>query len=157
MAGQKPTAATVLSIIGGIFILLGGVAMFALAGFVALFPDLIPGLGSLEIDPVLLLNIIGGLGVVIGLVIVAGGFLMYSRPRSSTSWGVLILILSIVIFFVPPFGFFLGFILGLVGGILGIVFKPTAPAAPVEAPPPAAPAPEPASEPEGPSTESGEQ
>jgi hypothetical protein len=160
LAGEKPTAAMVLSIIGGIFILLGGVVFFALASLMQLFIDTIPGLGSLEIDPVLLLNLIGALGVVIGLVIIVGGVMMYLRPKSSTVWGVLILVLSIVSLFVASGGFILGFILALIGGILAIVFKPT-PAMPAPAPaampPPAAPAPEPVPAPEEPAAESDEE
>lgn len=151
MAGEKPTAAMVLSIIGGIFILLGGVVFFALASLMQLFIDTIPGLGSLEIDPVLLLNLIGALGVIIGLVIIVGGVMMYSRPQSSTVWGVLILVLAIVSLFVASGGFILGFVLALIGGILAIAFKstPVMPApAPVATPPPTAPAPAPAPAPE---------
>lgn len=151
MAGEKPTAAMVLSIIGGIFILLGGVVFFALASLMQLFIDTIPGLGSLEIDPVLLLNLVGALGVIIGLVIIVGGVMMYSRPQSSTVWGVLILVLAIVSLFVASGGFILGFVLALIGGILAIAFKstPVMPApAPVATPPPTAPAPAPAPAPE---------
>ncbi|MFQ5907599.1 MAG: DUF6114 domain-containing protein [Thermoplasmata archaeon] len=151
MAGEKPTAAMVLSIIGGIFILLGGVVFLALASLMQLFIDTIPGLGSLEIDPVLLLNLVGALGVIIGLVIIVGGVMMYSRPQSSTVWGVLILVLAIVSLFVASGGFILGFVLALIGGILAIAFKstPVMPApAPVATPPPTAPAPAPAPAPE---------
>lgn len=146
----------VLSIIGGIFILLGGGVFLAFASLMAAFPG-IPGFQNLPIDPTTLFILIGAVGVIIGLVIIVGGVLMYSRPQSSTAWGVLILILAIVSLFTVTGGFFLGFILALIGGILGVVFKPTAPAAPAAAAPPVAPAPEPASEPEGPSAESGEQ
>lgn len=141
----------VLSIIGGIFILLGGVVFLALASLMQLFIDTIPGLGSLEIDPVLLLNLVGALGVIIGLVIIVGGVMMYSRPQSSTVWGVLILVLAIVSLFVASGGFILGFVLALIGGILAIAFKstPVMPApAPVATPPPTAPAPAPAPAPE---------
>lgn len=124
MAGEKPTAAMVLSIIGGLFILLGGVVYLAIAGFLESL--LLLGGETLNVDPVLWIQIIGAIGIVIGIIIILGGVMMYSRPASSTVWGVIILVLSLVSF-IASGGFFLGLILGLIGGILGIVFKPTAP------------------------------
>ena len=143
MAGEKPTAAMVLSIIGGLFILFGGLALIAIAEFLQSF--LLFSGETVGIEAVLFVRIIGAIGIVIGIVIIAGGVLMYARPASSTAWGVIILVLSLVSI-VASGGFILGLILGLIGGILGIVFKPKAPMAPVAMPPPAAPvavAPEP--------------
>ncbi len=110
---------------------------------------------TFSVDPVVFVQLIGAIGVVIGIVIMVGGVMMYSRPASSTLWGVIILVLSLVSI-ISLDGFLLGLILGLIGGVLGIAFKPMAPATPVAAPPLAAPA-APASEPEGPSTGSGDQ
>ncbi|MEE9236971.1 MAG: DUF6114 domain-containing protein [Thermoplasmata archaeon] len=138
MAGGKPTAAMVLSIIGGLFILLGGALYLAIAGF--LEGLIVLGGETLDIDPVLWIQVLGAIGIVIGIVIMVGGVMMYSRPASSTIWGVIILVLSLVSI-IAAGGFFIGLILGLVGGILGIVFKP-APAVPtsdtsqVQPPPP---------------------
>lgn len=132
MAGDKPLGATVLSMIGGIFILFGGVAYFSIAGLFALLGSF-PGMGSLPIDPVMLFRILGGIGIAIGGLIIFGGLMMYLRPERSTLFGVLVLILSLVSV-ITWGGFFLGLILALVGGILGIVFKPS-----TQAPSPAAP------------------
>ncbi len=130
MAGEKPTAAMVLSVIGGLFILFGGIALLAIADFLAFI--LLFGGESVGIEAVLFVQILGAIGIVIGLVIIVGGVLMYARPASSTAWGVIILVISLVSI-IATGGFILGLILGLIGGILGIVFKPTAPMAPVAA------------------------
>ena len=81
---------------------------------------------------VLVLQILGTIGIVIGIIIIVGGVMMYSRPASSTIWGVIILLLSLVSI-VATGGLILGLILGLIGGVLAIAFKPMAPAAPVAA------------------------
>ncbi len=126
MAGEKPTAAMVLSIIGGLLIILAGAMYLAIAEF--LEELLLLSGETLDVDPVLWIQILGAIGIVIGIVIMVGGVMMYSRPASSTVWGVIILVLSLVSI-IATGGFFIGLILGLIGGILGIVFKP-APAAP---------------------------
>ncbi len=164
MAGEKPTAAMVLSIIGGLLILLGGLVFLAIASVIESL-ILISG-ETFSVDPTVFIQLIGAIGIVIGIVLMVGGVMMYSRPASTTAWGVIILVLSLVSI-IATGGFFLGLILGLIGGILGIAFKPPAPAAPVAAPlpaapaatpPPAAPAPEPTMpESEESSTESEEQ
>ncbi len=158
MAGEKPVAAMVLSIIGGLLILLAGGLLLAIADiFTEGLPFLLLISGeTFAMDDaalaVLVLQILGTIGIVIGIIIIVGGVMMYSKPASSTLWGVIILLLSLVSI-VATGGLILGLILGLIGGVLGIAFKPMAPATPVAAPPPAVPAPEL----EGPSTESGEQ
>ena len=139
MSGEKPTAATVLSIIGGVFILLGGLVLLAFAELLQ-FLLVFSGESIAMDDPVLVVRIFAAIGLVIGIVIIAGGVMMYSRPASSTAWGVIILVLSLVSILATG-GFILGLILALIGGALGIAFKPMVPAAPVAAPPPAAPAP----------------
>ncbi len=132
---EKPTAAMVLSVIGGLFILLGGVIYLWIAEFLQSL--LLLSGETLAVDPTTWVQIIGVIGIVIGIIIIVGGVMMYSRPASSTAWGVIILVLALVSILASG-GFFLGLILGLVGGILGIVFKPSAPmpAAAPAAPPP---------------------
>lgn len=124
MAGEKPTAAMVLSIIGGLLILFGGIVYLAIAGILESL--LILSGETLDVDPTVFVQAIGIIGVIIGIVIIAGGWMMYARPQSSTAWGAIILVLALVSI-IASGGFFLGLILGLIGGILGIVFKPTAP------------------------------
>jgi uncharacterized protein DUF6114/zinc ribbon protein len=106
--GEKPTAAFVLSLIGGIFMLLGGVALAI--GFSFL-------LGSVG-------AIIGIIGVVMGLIVLLGAVMLYRKPQSHTMWGVIILILSIIAL-PAAWGFGIGSLLAFIGAILALVFKPS--------------------------------
>jgi len=105
---DKPTAAFVLSLIGGIFLLLGGV--LATVGFSFVFG----GLGA----------IFGIVGVIFGLIVILGAVMLYQKPQSHTMWGVVILILSIIAF--PSlWGFGIGSLLAFIGAILALVYKPS--------------------------------
>ena len=105
---DKPTAAFVLSLIGGIFLLLGGV--LAAVGFSFVFG----GLGA----------IFGIVGVIFGLIVILGAVMLYQKPQSHTMWGVVILILSIIAF--PSlWGFGIGSLLAFIGAILALVYKPS--------------------------------
>ena len=105
---DKPTAAFVLSLIGGIFLLLGG--LLATVGFSFVFG----GLGAL----------VGIVGVIFGLIVILGAVMLYQKPQSHTMWGVVILILSIIAF--PSlWGFGIGSLLAFIGAILALVYKPS--------------------------------
>lgn len=133
--GDKPTAATVLSAIGGVFILLGGLLWILAASLLGAFGGMIPGIDVGGVTG--MFQILGAIGIVLGLVIIVLGVLMSMKPAQAKILGVLVLVLSIVSIFAGGGGFYLGAILGIVGGILGIVFKPVAPMmAPPMAPPP---------------------
>jgi len=104
---EKPTAAFVLSLIGGIFMLLGGI--LATVGFSFAFG----GVGA----------IVGIVGLVFGLIVILGSVMFYQKPESHTMWGVIILILAIID--LPGFwGFGIGSLLALIGAILALVYKP---------------------------------
>jgi len=135
--GEKPTGAMVLSVIGGVFIMLVGLLFIAIASLVASFAGMIPNLPT---DPVAAANqiyLLGAIGVLHGIAIIALGVVMYMKPQMARVLGVIVLVLAIVSFFDTLGGFFIGFILALIGGILGIVFKPQQPM--MMAPPPMAP------------------
>lgn len=110
---QKPTAAFVLSLIGGIIILLIGAAIASVGTIISLPVSI--GSGVL---------LIGIAGVVNGLIIVIGSVLMYQNPQTHVVWGVVILVLSLVSWITTLGGFFIGFILTLIGAILALVFHP---------------------------------
>lgn len=125
---EKPTAAFVLSLIGGIFGLLGALVWLALGAFLAFFPTF--GLG---------VTLLGVIGVLFSIIMMLGGVMMYTKPEQHVMWGAIVLIMSIVSIPFTFAGLIIGFILGLVGGILGLVFKPQAPMAAPYAPPMAPP------------------
>jgi len=104
---DKPTAAFVLSLIGGIFMLIGGIALTV--GFSFAFGSA----GAL----------IGIVGVIFGLIVIIGGVMLNQNPASHTMWGVIILILSIIDF-PGAWGFGIGSLLAFIGAILALVYKP---------------------------------
>jgi hypothetical protein len=111
---DKPTAAFALSLIGGILELLGGIAIAALLAAATWF---LGGIGG----------VFGAYWVILGLIITVGSILMYNNPPSTHTWGIVILILSIIS----------GLnIIALIGGVLAIVWKPSAPAVAPPPPPP---------------------
>ena len=126
--GDKPTAAMVLSLIGGLFVIFGGAALAFAGSLIGSFN--VTGAGSAS-STVLALGIVG---VIMGIIMVVGGFMLYSKPTSAKMWGVIVLILSIISWVTALGGFFIGFLLGLIGGILALTFKPTM--APGAMPPP---------------------
>ncbi|MDD3932490.1 MAG: DUF6114 domain-containing protein [Methanoculleus sp.] len=69
---------------------------------------------------------IGIWGIVCGIIILIGSYMLYSRPASHAAWGVVILIFSLLSVFEGG-GFVIGLILGVIGGILAIVLKPPYP------------------------------
>jgi hypothetical protein len=121
---ERPTAAFVLSLLGGIFILLGrGVmSMFAPFGFRGMMGGyqgwgMMRGLGF---------GMFGVLGLIFGAIVIISAFMLNSKPQEHTTWGTLIVIFSVLSIFGGAMGGFgLGLILGLVGGVLAITWKPT--------------------------------
>ena len=105
--GEKPTAAFVLSLIGGILWLLFGLAVAAIGGLVTWF---IGGIGA----------IFGVYFIIMGLIVTIGAVMMYNTPSSAHTWGIVILILSIIS----------ANIFGLIGGILALIWKPSGGAPP---------------------------
>ncbi|HTT15976.1 MAG TPA: DUF6114 domain-containing protein [Thermoplasmata archaeon] len=134
-----PSTAFVLSLIGGIFILLGALAEAAL---IAIFGTVvfvfIPGLGALILG-------LAAACVLFALIIIVGAVMLRARPQSAKLWGAIIIVLSIVSIFGALGGFFIGFILALIGGIMAVTWHPppapqaawgTSPTPPMGSPPP---------------------
>ena len=121
---NKPTAAFVLSLIGGIFVLLGGVFQAFIGAVISGIGTTANGTSTAGVGSVV--GILGIIGIIFGIVMILGGVMMYSNPESHKMWGVIVLILSIISFATSSVGgFVIGFLLGLIGGILGLVFKPS--------------------------------
>lgn len=111
MAGQTPTAGAVLSLVGGIFILLGGAVMAVIGTALSFF---LGGLAGLFF-----------IGLLDGILVIVMAILMFVAPQLKAAWGgltIVFAILSLPFAFVG--GFFIGFLLALIGGILAIVYKP---------------------------------
>jgi len=105
----------ILSLIAGILIILQGIVMLALPSFLTMIPGL-DFLGFLQT----MMMIFGAWGIVLGIVLVYGGY-MFSKGKKNG--GMIVLIFSIISFLVGPNGFVIGSVLGIIGGILAIRTK----------------------------------
>jgi len=121
---EKPTAAFVVSLIAGIFILLGAIVMMALSSMLG---GLALGVGAGAAAGIVL--IYGAVGLVFAILVLVGAVMLWMKPKSHVAAGVIILLFSLFSI-ISTGGFFIGLILGIVGGILAIVWKPPAPMAP---------------------------
>jgi hypothetical protein len=116
-----PNTAYILTLIGGIFVILAGLVdamIYAVIGsaFLAIFP----GIGALLIG-------LAVLALLVGVIMVYGALQLKHHPESAKTWGIIIIVLSLVSW-IGGGGFFIGFLLGLIGGILALVWNPPAPA-----------------------------
>ncbi len=116
-----PNVAYILSLVGGIIILLVGLLVAAVG---AAFTFMIGGFGGL----------FGLLGIIWAVIIIYSAMQLKSNPSQHVTWGVIIIVFSFISWIGAFGGFFLGFILALVGGILALIWSPprpvTAPYAP---------------------------
>ena len=108
---QKPTAAFVLSLIGGIFVMIGGLVISPIGAAFTFFAF---GVGA----------VLGIGGIIFGILIIVFASLLNAHPEQHVTYGILILVFSIISWFGAFGGFFIGFLLGLIGGILAITWKP---------------------------------
>jgi hypothetical protein len=132
MAEQEiPTVAFILSLVGGILVLLMGI-MFLTIGTAfmgGMMGGYYPGMMGGYYYPGgagFVSSIIAGIGIwglICGVLILLGAFMIYTRPGSHGIWGIIILIFSLLSF-IAGGGFIIGAILGVIGGILAIVWKP---------------------------------
>ena len=130
--GEKPTAAFVLSLLGAIFIILGGLVYMVLFSFIGTAFDFV-GLGGVG-D---MLVIFGVLGLIWGILVLVGAIMMNSgNPGKVRTGAVLVLVFSIISWFGAAGGFFIGFLLALIGAILGLTWHPSQTQRNVPPPPP---------------------
>jgi|SRR5271157_2082614 len=122
-----PNSAYLLSLIGGILIILEGFLVIV-AGLLlsAVIGSDIPGASAAAAFVVGF----GLIGVIFGLLIVFWAFRLKSNPGSARTMGILIIVFS-VISLVGGGGFYIGSILALIGGILAVIWHPTMVSQPV--------------------------
>jgi hypothetical protein len=133
---ERPTAAFLLSLVGGIFILVGGgaMSMFGRFGFGGMmggfrgmmgygYPAYRYGYGMMG---GLGFGVFGILGLIFGAIVIISAFMLNSKPHEHSTWGTVIVIFSVLSIFGSAMGGFgVGLILGIIGGILGITWKPS--------------------------------
>jgi hypothetical protein len=127
MAHGVPRAGAILSFIGGIFILIGGL-IYAFVG--AILSVFVGGAASILY-----------VGIPIALLILVFSILLFVLPQLKIAWGALIVVLAFLSLAFDFFGgFVIGFLLCLIGGLMAIFAKSPAAAVPGWAPPPRCPA-----------------
>lgn len=129
---DKPTAAFILSLIGGIFIIIVGLVTIALGSFIG---GLGFGTGGAVVAG------IGAIGLICGLLTILGAVWINSGEQGKVRNGsILVLIFSILsLIFAATGGFVIGFLLGLIGAILGLTWKPSMTETTAAPPPPVPP------------------
>jgi len=126
-----PRTASILALLGGLFMILGGVIFVGAAVYV--IPHL--NLGNITVPqgmntaslPALIsgvLTVMGSFGLVCGAVVFVSATLLLAKAGQRRTWGILILVFS-VLSFIGLGGFVIGAILGIVGGILTLRWKPS--------------------------------
>jgi hypothetical protein len=140
---EKPGTAFILSLIGGVFILLGGAAMTMLGSWKSNYGNygyygygmmgryggwsgmMGPGfgmMGGLGYG----FGFTGILGLIFGAIVIISALMLNSKPEQHSTWGTLLVIFSVLSIFGSAMGGFgVGLVLGLIGGVLGISWKPT--------------------------------
>jgi hypothetical protein len=126
---EKPTVAFILSLVGGMLILVGSAVSIVWSaignttfdGFGGMMGYWHGMMGSYWSSYDYLLGF-SVLGLVCGVVVVIGAFMLSLRPLEHVSWSVIVLVFSAVSF-VSMGGWFVGAILGIAGGALGIAWR----------------------------------
>jgi hypothetical protein len=136
--GETPTTAFMVSLIAGILILLSGTMVLvtgtAIIGglmggyYPVMMGNYYPGMmGGYPGTTGFVSSVITGIGIwgiICGVIILYGATRLKSDPVSHVTWGIVIIIVSLVSLFEGG-GFLIGAILGISGGILAITWKPS--------------------------------
>jgi len=115
---DHPTGAGVLTIIGGLFILLGGIAEMTIGSAVSAVSlgqagGILAGLGAL--------------GILMGILILIFGIVILVSVDTPLGCGIAVIIFAVISLASFLGGFVIGFILALIGGILAITWEPYEP------------------------------
>ena len=130
---QGPTTSYILSLIGGIMVLLysllsllmlalygpywGGIGGW-MSGMMSNYHDFM-GIYGASIEFLAVISIIG---LVSGVIMVIGAAMLRAHPQEHAMWGTVIIVFS-AISFVGMGGFFIGALLGIIGGAFAISYR----------------------------------
>ncbi len=126
---EKPTAAFVLSLLGGLWMLTMGLWMWSWtpAGADEAWGWGMGGMmGPGGVGWMWGHGLLGWwpwFGLVAGLVVLVGAAMLYARPESAPTWGLVIVVASALNLFLGMGGF-LASVLGILGGALAMSWKP---------------------------------
>lgn len=130
LTSAYPKTASILALVGGMFMILGGVVFLGVATFVIPHLNLsnitIPqGMDRASLTGLIsgVLTVMGGVGLVCGAIVLISATMLLAKVGQWRTWGILILVFS-VLSFIGLGGFVIGAILGIVGGIMALRWKP---------------------------------
>lgn len=109
----RPVAAGIVTILGGLFILVGGAVVALVGGIISAFLGFFSGLWLIGL-------FVGALTCLIGL-------LMMAVPSAHAVWGSLAILFALVSLPFALGGFVVGFLLAIVGGVLALRWHPPPP------------------------------
>ncbi|MBI1743442.1 hypothetical protein HYR54_10320 [Candidatus Acetothermia bacterium] len=123
---QKPITAFVISLFAGFWMLASGGMMYAFGW--DNWNDMMQGMGGWMWGHGMMRGWMPGFwwpwfGAIAGIVVLLSAVMLYAKPTQSQSWGIVILIASILNFFIGMGGL-LAASLGVIGGILAMSWKP---------------------------------
>ncbi len=129
---EKPTAAFLLSLVAGIFIILSAALVslmgYGFMGMMSRFGNSGRGYGMMGRGFGMMgygFGILAIVGIIFGAVVIFSAYKLNSKPQEHTTWGTLIVVFSVISIFGSAGGFGVGLILGIIGGVLAITWKPT--------------------------------
>ena len=117
---EKPTKASIFSLIAGILIISNSALLGAAATW---FPWIIPTLPGSSANDTMVLARLAAAGLIFGILILLGAIMLYSKPANKKAWGIIITVFSIPSV-ITGGGFIIGFILGIIGGAKALSPKP---------------------------------
>lgn len=129
---ERPTVAVILSIIGGVLMLVGGSMAFMMLsynnggfGMMSGFGGMMGGYRGMMDDvgfPYVMMDGLMLVSLVSGILVIVGAVMIDIHPSQSRTWGIIVLIFSIVSL-VGMGGFLIGAVLGVAGGALALSWK----------------------------------
>ena len=129
---DKPVAAFILSLLGGIFILLGAfvMSMFAfgtgnMMGMMGMMSGTMAGSSGLMAMMMMGYSFAFAIvGLASGALVILGSVMLYNRPSESRIWSAVIFAFSLLSILGSMGGFMVGLVMGVLGGTFGLVWKP---------------------------------
>src|SRR6266516_1925380 len=128
---DKPVAAFILSLLGGIFILLGAfvMSMFAfgtgnMMGMMGMMNVTMSGSSGVMAMMMGYSFAFAIVGLASGALVILGSVMLYNRPSESQIWSAVILAFSLLSILGSMGGFMVGLVMGVLGGTFGLVWKP---------------------------------
>jgi hypothetical protein len=130
---EETNAAFLLSLIGGVLILIGSFVILGL-GILGAFGmgftrsmmghmfGMMEGFGMAGVLSGVLVSAVSVIGIASGIIVIYGAFSVKNKLEGRTTWGALILTFSLISL-LSLGGFLVGAILGILGGILALVEK----------------------------------